>query len=165
MKELLTDLAKYNIWANALFIKVLSKLSDEQLDTDIVSSFPNIRRTVYHMWSAEDIWLQRLALVEQATWAESSFEGSFAEACQRWENASRGLLEFIERQYSDRAFEHVLQYYNLKKQSTKLQVSTALVQVLNHATYHRGQLVTMMRQVGVKKIPASDYFIYATKKK
>lgn len=165
MKELLIDLAKYNMWANALFINELSKLSDEQLDKELISSFPTIRKTVSHIWSAEDIWLQRLGLKEQPVWAESVFTGSFEEMCTNWEETSKGLLSFIERQYSDTAFEHVLQYYNLKKQSAKIPVYVVLVQVLNHGTYHRGQLVTMMRQVGVKKIPASDYVIYKAKNK
>jgi uncharacterized damage-inducible protein DinB len=29
--------------------------------------------------------------------------------------------------------------------------------VFNHATYHRGQLVTMLRQIGAEKIPATDF--------
>lgn len=165
MKELLTELAKYNIWANKLFIKALLKLDDELLEQEMVSSFPTIRKTVSHMWSAEDIWLQRLALTEQPVWAERAFEGDFQEMCERWEGTSKGLLDFVERQYSEHAFEHVLQYYNLKKQSAKVPVYVALTQVLNHGTYHRGQLVTMMRQVGVKKVPASDFHIFKTKGK
>lgn len=160
MKELLQHLAKYNIWANGKFISVLEKLSDEQLDMEIKSSFSDIRKTVYHMWSAEDIWIQRLKLVEKPIWAEMAFEGSFSEALENWKECSLKLYEFIAEQRNDDAFTHVLEYYNLKKQSNKLQVNTALMQVLNHATYHRGQLVTMFRQAGVKKVPSTDYMLF-----
>lgn len=163
MKILLQQYAKYNIWANNKFITVLQKLDGEQLDMEIVSSFPTIRKTVYHMWSAEDIWLQRLALVEQPVWAEGVFEGDFAEAIAKWQMASKGLLNFIDQQFDDKAFEHVLQYYNLKKQSFKVPVYAGLMQVLNHATYHRGQLVTMLRQAGVKKIPQTDFHVFTMK--
>lgn len=165
MKELLTQLAKYNIWANDKFISLLLKQDESLIDTEIVSSFSSIRKTVYHMWSAEDIWLQRLSLVEQPIWAESRFEGDFATACEKWSEASKGLLSFIERQYDDRALEHVLQYYNLKKQHMKLPVYVALTQVLNHGTYHRGQLITMLRQCGVKKVPSTDFFVFKGKQK
>lgn len=165
MKESLLQYARYNIWANAQLAAVLLKLTEEQLDMEIQSSFPSIRKTVYHMWSAEDIWLQRLNLVEQAIWAETGFSGDFKEAMENWTEASRGLAAFIDKQFNDAAFLHVMQYYNLKKQSVKLPVHVCLMQVLNHASYHRGQLVTMLRQVGVKKIPATDFFVFASKYK
>lgn len=163
MKELLGQYARYNIWANAKLAAVLLKLTEEQLDREIQSSFSSIRKTVYHMWSAEDIWLQRLSLVEQAVWAEHTFNGSFKDAIDNWTAASKGLAAFVDKQFSDDSFQHVMQYYNLKKQSAKLPVHVSLMQVLNHATYHRGQLVTMLRQIGVKKIPQTDYFVYAAK--
>lgn len=163
MKELLLRYARYNVWANKQFVTALQKIDNEQLDAIVTSSFSSVRKTVYHMWSAEDIWLQRLLLTEQPVWAESVFKGDFAEALAKWQQASADLVAFIEKQYDDTAFEHVLQYYNLKKQSVKLPVYVALMQVLNHATYHRGQLVTMMRQLGVKKIPQTDFFLYAAR--
>jgi uncharacterized damage-inducible protein DinB len=163
MKELLQQYARYNIWANKQLIDVLQKLDNEQLDAEIPSSFPSIRKTIYHLWSAEDIWLQRLLLAEQPVWAESVFEGNFDEAVGKWQDASAGLLAFVEKQYNDESFRHILQYYNLKKISFKVPVSTVLMQVFNHATYHRGQLVTMLRQAGVKKIPGTDFHIFSTK--
>lgn len=163
MKELLLQYARYNIWANKQFINVLHKLNEEQIDTEITSSFSSIRTTVYHMWGAEDIWVQRLHLVEQPVWAGTVFEGSFEEALGKWQAASDALLAFVEKQYDDSAFQHVMQYYNLKKQSMKLPVHTALMQVLNHGTYHRGQLVTMLRQLGLKKVPSTDFFLFATR--
>ena len=85
MKDLLQQMARYNIWANKQFIDILLKMNDEILDKEINSSFPSIRATIYHMWSAEDIWLQRLLLVEQPVWAQSVFEGSFKEAVNKWQ--------------------------------------------------------------------------------
>ncbi|MEZ5017181.1 MAG: DinB family protein [Flavipsychrobacter sp.] len=159
MKDYLIKLAKYNIWANKLFIKTLRSLTEEQLDTEMNSSFPTIRKTVYHMWSAEDIWLQRLALVERPIWAEGVFDGDFEAAIAKWEEASKSLLVFVEQKYNDSALTQVVQYYDLKKRSYKLPVTACLTQVFNHATYHRGQLVTMLRQVGVKKIPQTDFHV------
>lgn len=163
MKELLLRYGKYNMWANKRFSDVLIKLSEEQLDMEINSSFPSIRKTVYHMWSAEDIWIQRLLLVEKPVWMQGAFEGSFEEALEKWAEASKELVSFIERQYDEAHLQHVVQYYNQKKESMKLPVSTILMQVLNHATYHRGQLVTMLRQAGVKKIPRTDFMVFPGK--
>lgn len=164
MKQLLIQYAKYNIWANEQLVKVLLKLSEEQLDTIMVSSFPTLRKTAYHMWSAEYIWIQRLHLVAQPVWVQDSFDGSMQEALNNWTNTSKELLAFIESQYDDDVLNHVVQYYNLKKQSSKLPVYIVLMQLFNHASYHRGQLVTMLRQVGVKKIPQTDFHIFSMKK-
>ncbi|MGB3005447.1 MAG: DinB family protein [Chitinophagaceae bacterium] len=37
--------------------------------------------------------------------------------------------------------------------------------VFNHAAYHRGQLINMLRQLGVKKLPATDFIIWSRNKK
>lgn len=163
MKDLLLQMGRYNMWANKQMAEVLLQLHEQQLDMEIESSFPTIRQTVYHMWSAEDIWLQRLQLVEQPIWADSVFKGTFADAVKKWGQVSKGLAGFIEKQFSDESFMHVVQYYNLKKQHFKVPVYVCLAQAFNHATYHRGQLVTMARQAGVKKIPGTDFHIFATK--
>src|SRR5689334_2114676 len=110
MKELLLQYARYNAWANKRIIDVLLKLSNEKLEQIIVSSFPSLKDTVYHMWSAEFIWLQRLELTERPVWIEDGFEGSFADACEDWQKVSQVLISFVSRQYDDRALEHVLQY-------------------------------------------------------
>jgi uncharacterized damage-inducible protein DinB len=163
MKEILLQYAKYNLWANKRIIDILLKLDAGQLEQEITSSFPSIRQTVYHTWSAESIWLQRLQLAEQPIWLEDSFAGSFEDACADWQRASEGLIEFIERQFDERSFQHVFQYYTTDKQSRKLPVFTALNHVINHSTHHRGQIITMLRQVGVSKIPVTDLSVFTIK--
>lgn len=144
-------------------IEVLLQLGEDQVDATVESSFPSIRKTVYHVWSAEDIWAQRLHLTEKPVWAEAGFSGSFEEAIKKWQQASEKLLAFTEKQFSDDSFLHVMQYYNLKKQPVKVPVYVCLMQAINHATYHRGQLITMLRQVGVAKLPGTDFHIFAGK--
>ena len=73
MKDLLLKYAQYNVWANNLLIEVLQSLEDEQVNQEVVSSFTSIRATVYHIWSAEYIWLQRLTLVEHPIWIEGEY--------------------------------------------------------------------------------------------
>lgn len=160
---MLLQLARYNVWANKLMIETLLQLDERRLDMVIESSFSSIRKTVYHMWSAEDIWMQRLHLAEQPVWAESAFKGDFEEAVKKWGQVSKKIQTFVEKQFSDDSFTHVVQYYNLKRQHTKVPVYVCLLQAFNHATYHRGQLVTMLRQAGVTKIPGTDFHIFVMK--
>lgn len=160
MKEVLLPLAGYNYWANQRMIMTLKKLTEEQLDQEIISSFSSIRDTVYHMWNAESVWKQRIDLVEQAQKPAEVFNGSFAEACDQWLETSKNILEWVQ-QANPVKLPATVAYYNSEKQYQKLTVIEILMHVFNHATYHRGQLVTMLRQVGVTKIQGTDYNEFA----
>lgn len=138
-------------------------LSEEMVDREVASSFPSIRRTVLHMWSAESIWLQRLELAENPVWAEDGFKGSFPDACAEWGNTSAAIQAFVARQFDDRTMQHVMQYYTRKREPVKNAVADVLLHMFNHATFHRGQLVTMLRQLGVSQLPATDYIHYLRK--
>ena len=164
MKESLLQYAAYNVWANKLMIGTMMKLEATAVDQEIVSSFPTIRKTVLHCWSAEYVWLQRLQLAEKPVWVQNDFQGPFEEACTNWQKASADILQFVEKQYDDKALQHVVQFYDLQKTSHKMPVFEVLHHVFNHATYHRGQLVTMLRQAGVTEIPRTDFIVFARKK-
>jgi len=161
MKEILLQYAQYNVWANKLITEALLKLEDGAVEKEIISSFPSVSTTVCHIWSAEFIWLQRLQLVEHPVWVQNEFTGTFEEAVANWHQVSLSLKQFIEKQYDDRALEHTLQFYDRQKVSHKMPVYQVLLHVFNHSTQHRGQLITMLRQLGVTKIPQTDFVAFA----
>ena len=156
MRDILLSYAVYNIWANGKIADVLKKLPEAQLDHETGSSFGSLRKTAYHMWDIESLWYQRLHLTEQAVKPTVSFDGSFAEACGLWQQQSQSLLDWVKKA-SPVKLEHVVAYYDTRKQYCKSTVIEILMQVFNHATFHRGQLVTMLRQAGINKIPVTDY--------
>jgi uncharacterized damage-inducible protein DinB len=164
MKELLLEYAQYNVWANNLIIEALLKLDNGVVDKEITSSFPSLRATVCHTWSAEYIWFQRLQLATQPLWIESSFKGTFEEACQGWQMVSEALSQFTVNQSGNNSFTDMLLFEDRSKVSHQMPVYQVLLHVFNHTTYHRGQLVTMLRQVGVAKMPGMDFILFARKK-
>lgn len=164
MKQTLLQFAQYNLWANKLMVDTVLKLTPEQRDMVITSSFDTIRKTVLHCRAADYIWLQRLQLAEQPLWVGGEVDKPIDEVCRHWLQVGEALLQFVEKQFDDNALEHVLQYYDLQKTSHKMPVYKVLLHVFNHATYHRGQLVTMLRQAGETKIPRLDYIVFANKK-
>lgn len=163
MKELLLQYAEYNAWANKLIIDSLSQLGEAEINKEITSSFPSLKDTVYHTLGAEYIWLQRLQLAEHPVWLPATFEGTFAEACTIWQQTSQDIIGFIKEQYRDNALEHKCEFNDRKGVPHKMAVYQILLHVFNHATYHRGQLVTMLRQVGVTSIPGTDFIGFAMK--
>ena len=65
---------------------------------------------------------------------------------------------------SELSLDHVFHYYTTKKELIKLPVYQMLLHVFNHGTYHRGQLVTILRELGVEKIPQTDFIVWSRKK-
>jgi uncharacterized damage-inducible protein DinB len=156
MKELLLQYAEYNVWANKLIIDAICQINASDLDREIVSSFPSVRATTYHTIGAELIWLQRLELLEHPYWFPDSFRDIFSEACIIWQNTSSDLERFVSSQ-RDAALTHKCEFSDRKGTPYKMPVCEILQHVFNHSTYHRGQLVTMLRQLGATKIPATDF--------
>ena len=165
MKPILFDYTQYNVWANALLIDLLKNLNDEQLDQDLGGSFGTVRKTLYHIWGAESIWMQRLQMAEQVILPQDHFTGGFAVACMEWQNTSKQFVVFVEKQFDDRGFEHELVYHTLKKEPMKSKVYEVIQHCMNHSTFHRGQLIHFARLLGITKIPSTDFITYTRQKK
>jgi uncharacterized damage-inducible protein DinB len=160
MLTLLLRYTNYNTWANQRLLTLIREsLSEEQLDVEIISSFPSIRKTVYHIWDAETIWLNRLKKIQLSGWPSKEFAGSFEEAAN--------LLQDIDNEFSDlvsgftnEQLNVELQYKSIAGQSYSNRVCDMVMHCVNHSTYHRGQLITMLRQAEVTNIPTTDYIAF-----
>ena len=164
MKELLSQYATYNIWANNEMLKQILLLKKEQQQQEIVSSFSSIYKTVFHLWDAESIWWQRLKLQEQITRPSDTKDISMQEVANGWQQQSKLWNGWVNKA-SDAQIDHVFAYQNTKKEQFKQPVFQMLLHLFNHGTYHRGQLVIMLRQLGVGKIAATDFVHWARSKK
>jgi uncharacterized damage-inducible protein DinB len=156
MKEILLQYANYNIWANNRLIEAFMKLEEALLDREVISSFPSLRKTVYHTWAAEYLWLQRLEHVPQPVWLSNDYAVSFREGCREWAVVSDGLARLVGGLDDGLPFKQTVQYSDSKKQVHATQICDMLQHVFNHSTYHRGQMVTILRELGVTEIPGTD---------
>jgi uncharacterized damage-inducible protein DinB len=163
MKAILQQYCAYNTWANQTLFDAIQALPTEQQTAEVPSSFPSLLKTVLHMWDAEYIWWQRVKLQERIVRPSDQFNGSFAEAAQEALRQNRQWEQWINNA-QDRVLEHVFQYQNSRKESFKQPIYEMLLHLFNHGTYHRGQLVTMMRALGVEKIPPTDFIVWSRKK-
>ena len=163
MKGLLQQYAAYNVWANQKLFDCIVNLSDDQINREITSSFSSIHKTILHMWDAESMWWQRLKLNEFVERPSDSFTESFSELIKRQAAQSRQWEEWI-NSATDVQLGHVFAYQNTKKEQFKQPVYEMLMHLFNHGTYHRGQLVTMLRQLGIEKIPPTDFIVFCRKK-
>jgi len=164
MKALLQQYAAYNIWANKLLFERISKLPEEKITQEIASSFPSIYKTAVHMWQAESIWWQRLQLVENIFVLSETFNGSFSELTAGLAKQSQQWAAWVDGA-NDIQLTHVFAYIRNKEQH-KMKVQDMLLHLFNHATFHRGQLVTLLRQLGeTDKIPSTDFSSYCRTRK
>jgi len=164
MKELLHQYASHNLWANQLLLNVINQLTPEQIQQPIASSFPGIFKTVLHLLDAESLWWQRLKLQEHTERPSETFSGDFNELQQKLIQQST-LYEQWTGNLLDHQLLHVFAYQRSKTEQQKQPVYQTLLHIFNHGTYHRGQLVTMLRQLGVTNIPQTDYIAYLRQKK
>ena len=57
--DMMDDLYAYNDWANAKVIELCDGLTDEQLDAPRPIGFGTLRATIFHILTAEEVWLER----------------------------------------------------------------------------------------------------------
>lgn len=163
MKELLKQYAAYNIWASQRIFEVIVALPEEKQIAEVPSSFNSLFKTVLHMLDAENIWWQRMKMNERITVPSENFTGNTKELSDTLLLQSKSWEDWVSNA-SDLSLEHVFQYYNNKKEHFKMPVYQMIHHVFNHSTYHRGQLVNMLRQLGVEKVPATDFSLWRMRK-
>ncbi len=145
-------LTQYNKWANDKFIECLLNYNDSMITSDVVSSFPNIFETCKHIWLGELGWYSRMTGLGWQTKALDEFSGTPKELYQAWGESTKRLIGFAESEDLDKLvdFNHDGVDYSIARKDI-------IMTVINHGNYHRGQIVTLLRQLGVTTIPKTDY--------
>lgn len=151
------NLYDYNSWANHRVLDACTPLTPEQLSRDLKSSFPSVRATLEHIVWAEWLWLER--------WKGSSHSGPPAEEFAdlaairaRWSQVEAELQQFV-RGLSEVDLGRVVQYRNTKGKEFSNPMAHMLQHLVNHGTYHRGQVTTMLRQLGAAPV-ATDLIAF-----
>jgi uncharacterized damage-inducible protein DinB len=162
MKQLLETYVEYNHWANRRLAEILVKLPEESLDKPVKSSFPSLRKTVHHIWDAELAWLARLR-GETLPWPPSAqFESpSIAD----FVITSAGFVSYVEARHEDYFLEEC-EYQNIKGQRFVTPVYGIIMHCMNHSTFHRGQIITILRELGEESgLPSTDLIAYLRESK
>lgn len=156
--EDLRTLYAYNRWANDRFIAVLRDLDPKRMEAHVESSFPSLLATLGHVVGADWVWLRRWqgdSPIEFPGWVA---EPDLDDLLSRWARISDERERFLAGLDEERLGEP-LAYRNLSGRPHRKRLLDLLLHVVNHSTYHRGQLTTMLRQVGATP-PGSDYVYF-----
>jgi uncharacterized damage-inducible protein DinB len=141
----------FNDWANKRAIEASSALTPEQFNKPLGNSFSSIRDTLAHMYGAETIWLQRFKGESPSGFPDSSQITDIASLQAHWTPAAADLLNFISG-LSQQDLDRVIEYKTMNFGTYSNPMWQSLQHVVNHGTYHRGQITTMLRQLGAKPI-------------
>jgi uncharacterized damage-inducible protein DinB len=158
MKNDLLDLIRYNDWANERMMEAIRSVSEESRRSPITSSFGSLRETLGHMVSAEWIWLQRWNGQSPATapgWVATDSTDRYLE---RLAEIRKQRLTWL-WELDEAAFEKPIEYSNLAGNTYRNSLADLIRHVVNHSTYHRGQLATQLRQLG-QVPPSTDFIVY-----
>ncbi|QEC67104.1 DUF664 domain-containing protein [Panacibacter ginsenosidivorans] len=153
-KDYFKEAAGYNLWANTIVCGWLEQINDEQWNREIISSFNSIQETVLHVISAENAWLQRFKK-EPVEWLQSTYKGSKEDHIKLWKETSTELKAFIDA-FDENELDTNLDFKRLNGDAYSMPFYQLFAHVVNHATYHRGQLVTMLRQAGFSGVGSTD---------
>lgn len=152
------DLYAYNTWANRRILDAAATLDADALARDLRSSFPSVLATLAHIVAAEWIWLRRWS-GESPGGVPADWELTSLEAIRRrWDAVEAERMALLEA-LDDAALARDVDYRNTAGVAYTSRMDEMLRHVVNHSTYHRGQVVTMLRQLGATP-PATDLIAF-----
>ena len=155
----LIDLANYNHWADTVAIGWLEQITDEQWTRAIVSSFSSIQQTALHIVSAQKVWIDFWEQRPNPIFLSSEFRGSKSDLLKIWRETSLEMKNFTERFPEDRLDQQIVFRYPRGGEG-RMPFWQTLSHIVNHSTYHRGQLVTLLRQAGFTSFSSTDLATY-----
>jgi uncharacterized damage-inducible protein DinB len=144
-------LFQYNQWANRKILDACAALSPEQFSRDLGTSFQSVRGTLVHMYGAEWVWQERIAGRWHPSLPAATGFPDCASVRAMLEEKDRDLIDYVSKLTASE-MESVLQYKNLEGKEFSSPIWQILHQLSNHGTYHRGQIVTLLRQLGAKAV-------------
>ncbi len=150
MKDLIHQYAAYDLWANTRMVERLQRENGNLLGRHVKSSFPALGLTLMHVRDATNTWMGRIFGAPVAGLDDSI--GSLLKVSVGMNDKVQGLDE--------EGFHEMAHYANTKGEKFTQPRWQLLMHCFNHASYHRGQLVTIMRQLDMTDIPTTDLVAY-----
>ena len=148
----------YNQWANRRTLDACAALAPEQFARDLGSSFPSVRDTLAHIFGGEWIWYERFFGRSHPGLPPGSEFADLLSVRARLEEVDRHLVEYVSG-LKAADLERVVEYKNTAGKAFANPLWQLLQHLANHGTYHRGQVVTLLRQLGAKAV-ATDLIAY-----
>ena len=159
----INQLFNYTEWANGLVMDAAAALPVESLHRDVCCSHQSIFGTLLHMAGAEWIWLERWngrSPAKDEAWSQWT-----TESCPDLDTLKGRWMEVVGRRWKyvsemdEAKLKREMHFKLLSGDSSSMRLVDQMQHVGNHATMHRGQVVGMIRQLGIEP-PSTDLLFY-----
>jgi uncharacterized damage-inducible protein DinB len=148
-KEDFRVLYDFNAWANQRTLDSCAALSPEQFTRDLGSSFPSVRDTLAHIYGAEWMWFERWCRRTPAALPTPADFPDLDSVRHGLAAIDRNLIDYV-ASLTEEDVQRVLEFKTFTSGTISQPLWQCLQHVANHSTYHRGQIATMLRQLGAK---------------
>jgi uncharacterized damage-inducible protein DinB len=145
------QLYDYNAWANRRSLSAAEKLTQTQFTEPLGSSFSSVRDTLAHIYGAEWIWLERFQGRSPSGLPAAAEFTDLAGLRATWLDRETRLLDFVAG-LAQSDLDRELEYKTLNFGIYRNPLWQSMQHVVNHGTYHRGQVSTLIRQLGVQPV-------------
>jgi len=151
----LRGLLDYHYWARDRMLDAVAVLTPDQYTRDLRSSFRSIRDTLVHLYSAEWAWYERWHGRSPSSPLDAGqFPG--VEGLRRaWNENEQNVRAFLEA-LGESGTSRVFAFKMLSGQAGSAAFWQMLQHMVNHGSYHRGQVTTMLRQLGASPAKSMD---------
>jgi uncharacterized damage-inducible protein DinB len=147
-KNELARLLEYNVWANHRLLRVAALLTTEAFVRNLGASHGGVRGTLFHIMATEQMWLHRFMGVPPAAPAENDFDGLMP-LRDHWASMESKREAWFESLPAS-ALGQPVRYTSSMGEAFEVPLGKLVQHMVNHSTYHRGQLTLLFRQVGAK---------------
>ena len=148
--EEIQDLYEFNSWANKRILGAVEPLVSEQYHRDLGSSHGGVHGTLVHAMGAEEIWFKRWNGESPSHLYTAAEFPTLAAVAERWAAIDASLIAFSRAALTDT--KAVVSYKDMKGNPYAQPLGQLMQHLVNHSTYHRGQVVTMLRQLGTAAV-------------
>jgi uncharacterized damage-inducible protein DinB len=155
----LRTLLDYHYWARDRMFEALEPLSAEQVNRDMGNSFKSIRDTVTHFYAAEWAWYSRWQGTSPDKLLPADMFPDLAAVRLAWVDLEAKIRAYLE-DLGEANVTKVIEYKLLSGQPGASPFWQMLQHVVNHASYHRGQVTTMLRQLGAQPAKPLDMIAF-----
>jgi uncharacterized damage-inducible protein DinB len=144
----LQTLLDYHYWARDRVLAAAEALTPDQFTKDLGNSFPSVRDTLVHLFSADWVWCTRWEGGSPQAMLDPAAFPDLASIRNAWTEHERKVRAVLTR-LGENGIDRVIEYRLFSGQASAQPFWQILQHVVNHGSYHRGQVTTMLRQLGV----------------
>jgi len=155
----LRTMVDYHYWARDRMLEALASLTPEQYHRDLGSSFKSVRDTLTHIYAAEWAWYSRWQGQSPTALMTTDAFPDVGSLRRAWIEHEAKMRAFV-AQLGEAGLTRVFEFKLLSGQAGASPFWQMLQHIVNHASYHRGQVTTMLRQLGEKPGKSMDMIAF-----